>query len=76
MLLDRAGARGMRVGEAVVYEKHANIIVNEGHARAADVIELANQMRHLVETKFEILLKPEVRWIGRPQPGMEWWIGD
>ena len=76
LLLDHAGARGMSVGDASVYEKHANIIVNRGHARASDVIELSNGMRDAVAQRFDILLTPEVRWIGRPQPGIDAWMGE
>ncbi|MDH4196523.1 MAG: UDP-N-acetylmuramate dehydrogenase, partial [Candidatus Aminicenantes bacterium] len=40
-LLDQAGARGERVGDAAVYEGHCNFIINLGRASARDVLELA-----------------------------------
>ena len=44
-LLDEVGCRGLRVGDAMVFAKHANIIVNAGHASARDVLELAATMK-------------------------------
>ena len=69
LLLDRVGARRMRVGDAVVFERHANIIVNEGAATAADVIELSRRMRALVRDAFGVVLQREVIWIGRSPCG-------
>src|SRR5262252_3381792 len=40
-LLDEVNCRGLRFGDAMVYSKHANIIVNAGRASARDVLELA-----------------------------------
>ena len=49
-LLDQAGCKGMRVGQAVVSAKHANFIINEGENNAQDVLELIEQMRTQVRS--------------------------
>ena len=67
-LLEKAGVLGLRVGGAQVYEKHANIIINRGGAKAVDVRALAHQMKVLVQSKFGIELEEEARYLGR----VEW----
>lgn len=60
--LEQAGAKGLRVGGAAVYEKHANIIVKRApECTAADVLELARRMADAVRRKFGLTLSPEVR---------------
>lgn len=67
-LLDEVDCRGLRVGDAKVFEKHANIIVNAGHATARDVLELAEIMKARVREKFGVELKEEVMFVGeRPK---------
>ena len=66
-LLDQVGAKAMRVGDAVVFERHANIIVNAGSASARDVLALAEKMRAAVRDRFGVLLEPEIRFVG-PKP--------
>jgi UDP-N-acetylmuramate dehydrogenase len=67
-LLDEVGCRGLRVGDAMVFEKHANIIVNAGHATARDVLELAEIMKARVREKFGVELREEVMFVGeRPK---------
>jgi len=67
-LLDECGVRGMRVGDAMVFPKHANIIVNVGHAAAAEVLELAATMKRLVRERFKVELEEEVMFLGE-RPG-------
>jgi len=64
-LLDEAGAKGRRRGDAQVYQGHANVIVNLGSARAADVLALAAELQDLVRTRFAVELEPEVMTVGR-----------
>ena len=45
VLLDACECRGLRVGDAMVFAKHANILVNAGHATARDVLALAEEMK-------------------------------
>ncbi|HKC15762.1 MAG TPA: UDP-N-acetylmuramate dehydrogenase [Steroidobacteraceae bacterium] len=63
-LIEAAGLKGARVGGAVVAEKHANFILNEGQATAADIEELINQVRETVQRVHGVLLVPEVRMVG------------
>lgn len=68
-LLDECGCRGLRVGGAVVFERHANMIVNAGGATAADVLGLAAVMKERVRERFGVTLEEEVRFVGRrPEP--------
>jgi UDP-N-acetylmuramate dehydrogenase len=59
-LLDQAGLKGRRVGGAVVSERHANFIINEGGARCADVRQLIEIMKQKVEEKFGVILEEEI----------------
>jgi UDP-N-acetylmuramate dehydrogenase len=63
-LIDLAGLKGMSVGDAVVADKHANFIVNNGNASAAEVRALAEQVRGIVRSKFDVELIYEVRIVG------------
>ncbi len=64
-LIERSGMKGARRGGAVVSEKHANFIVNDGGASSADVIGLMEEMREKVRGKFGVELEPEVRILGQ-----------
>lgn len=59
-LLEQAGARGLAVGDAAVYEKHCNFIINKGNARSRDVLLLAEELKDRVSRKFGVLLEEEV----------------
>ncbi|MGC9329754.1 MAG: UDP-N-acetylmuramate dehydrogenase, partial [Candidatus Hinthialibacter sp.] len=62
-VLEEAGAKSLRFGDAGVFEKHANIIVNYGRATARDVNQLADEMARLVQEKFGIILEREVQYL-------------
>ena len=62
-LLDRIGAKQLNVGEAAVFSKHANIIINRGNAKAKDVKKLARILKDRVKDKFGIGLQQEVIYI-------------
>jgi UDP-N-acetylmuramate dehydrogenase len=64
-LLDECECRGLRVGDAMVYAKHANIIVNAGRASAREVLDLAEQMKRRVREKFAVELEEEVMFLGK-----------
>lgn len=68
-LLDECGCRGWRVGDAVVYAKHANMIVNAGNATAADVLALALRMKDTVHRRFGVRLEEEVMYLGERLEG-------
>lgn len=62
-LLEQAGAKDMSEGDAKVFAKHANMIVNSGQATSAQIQKLATRMAQAVEDKFGIVLEPEVRYL-------------
>lgn len=63
-LIEMAGLKGMRVGNAEVSTKHANWIVNLGGATADDVLTLIDMIREKVKEKFNVALQLEVRVLG------------
>jgi UDP-N-acetylmuramate dehydrogenase len=63
-LIEKAGLKGVQKGGAQVSNRHANFIVNQGEARARDVLFLMNLIRTRVRKQFGILLEPEVRLWG------------
>jgi UDP-N-acetylmuramate dehydrogenase len=62
-ILESAGVRGMRVGDAAVFEKHCNIVVNLGRATSSDVKSLVANMEQAVRAKFGVDLKREILYI-------------
>ena len=64
-LIDQAGLKGYRIGDAEVSTKHANFIVNRGRAKAADVLDLIGQIQAAVSEQFGIKLEPEVTIVGQ-----------
>lgn len=63
-LLDEAGVKGMVSGGVRVWENHANFIINDGNGTSLDVLRLMDKMYSKVKEKFNIELKPEVRFLG------------
>ena len=63
-LLEAAGLKGARVGDAEVSMKHGNFIVNRGQARAADVIQLIGKVRQTVKRKAGVWLDLELKIVG------------
>ena len=68
-LIEASGLKGRRVGGAVISGKHANFIVNDAGARAADVEALIRQVAEEVERRQGVRLEPEVRIIGEASGG-------
>ncbi|MFZ9683677.1 MAG: UDP-N-acetylmuramate dehydrogenase, partial [Cephaloticoccus sp.] len=64
-LIDRAGLKGLRVGEAEVSPVHANFIVNRGGATGTDVLALVREVRDRVRAASGVTLEPEARLFGR-----------
>ena len=60
-LIDEAGLRGYRVGDAAISEKHAGFAVNLGNATAEQVKRLLADVARIVKEKSGIQLEPEVR---------------
>jgi len=63
-LLEAAGLKGMRIGDAEVSTKHGNFIVNHGHASAADVIGLIQKVRRMIKRKTGVRLDLELKIVG------------
>jgi len=59
-LIDKAGLKGKRIGDAMVSEKHANFIVNLGNAKTKDVQKLIAHIKKKVKKIFGIELKEEI----------------
>lgn len=64
-LLEKAGAKKLRVGGAEFSKKHANFLINKKNATATDVRSLAEKAKDLVESKSNIRLGEEVEYIGK-----------
>ena len=62
-LLDQVGAKGLAVGNAVVYEDHANFIINRGGATSKDVCQLAAELKERVRSEFGVALQEEVIFV-------------
>jgi UDP-N-acetylmuramate dehydrogenase len=62
--VDRCGLKGRRIGGAVVSAKHANWILNEQRATAADVRELAELVRATVARETGVTLAFEIQFLG------------
>ena len=63
-LLDEVGAKNFSYGGARVWENHANFIINSNNATSEDILNLMHKMYTEVKEKFEIELKPEVKYLG------------
>jgi len=63
-LIEDAGLKGYRVGNACISGKHAGFIVNLGDALAEDVRKLIYHTQKSVYEKFGVLLEPEIEFIG------------
>lgn len=63
-LIEACGLKGYRVGGAVVSEKHANFIENQGNATAVDIETLIQHIQTQVQQQFGISLQTEVCRIG------------
>lgn len=63
-LIDEAGCRGLRIGGAVMSEKHCNFMINEGNATAEDLENLGEEVRRRVHEKTGIELEWEIKRIG------------
>lgn len=64
-LVESAGLKGARVGDAQVSEKHANFIVNRGNASAKDVVALIKKVRRQVARKTGVKLELELKLVGQ-----------
>jgi UDP-N-acetylmuramate dehydrogenase len=63
-VVEAAGLKGASVGDAQVSTKHANFIVNQGHASASDVLSLIKKVRARIARKTGIKLELELKVVG------------
>ena len=63
-LIEDAGLRGFRVGDAQVSEKHCGFVINRGEATAAQILELMQRVQERVKENSGVDLEPEVRLLG------------
>ncbi|WP_300181494.1 UDP-N-acetylmuramate dehydrogenase [uncultured Aliivibrio sp.] len=61
-LIDNAGLKGFSINEAQVHKEQALVLVNNGHATASDILQLANHVKDIVFEKYQIELEHEVRF--------------
>jgi UDP-N-acetylmuramate dehydrogenase len=61
-LIDEAGLKGTRVGDAMVSLEHGNFIVNLGNARAKDVLALLDLIRQRISIQHQDSVALEVEW--------------
>jgi len=63
-LIEQAGLKGLRLGQAQISPRHANVIINLGGATAQDVRTLMEIMRTMVHERFGETLEPEIELAG------------
>ncbi len=64
-LIDEAGCRGLRIGDAQVSEKHCNFLLNLGAASSAEIEELGEAVRRRVLANSGVSLEWEIQRVGR-----------
>lgn len=68
-LIDKAGCRGLSIGDAQVSEMHCNFLINQGNARAADLEALGEEVRRRVFDNSGVTLEWEIKRVGVPGEG-------
>ncbi|MEM9423330.1 MAG: hypothetical protein AAF975_00910 [Spirochaetota bacterium] len=63
-IIDSLGLKGRRLGRAQLAPWHGNIIVNTGHARAAEIWQLAEDVRDAVQRRTNFVLEAEIQRLG------------
>jgi UDP-N-acetylmuramate dehydrogenase len=66
-LVDAAGCRGLRIGDAQVSEMHCNFLINHGSATAAEIEGLGEEVRRRVREMSGVELEWEIKRVGRVQ---------
>ena len=64
-LIEKAGCKGLNIGDAFVSTKHANFLINTNNASASELEELGKKIIERVYNKFNILLEWEIKIIGK-----------
>lgn len=63
-LIEDAGLRGFRIGDAQVSEKHCGFVINRGNATASEIMELIQEVQKRVYEQSGVRLEPEVKLLG------------
>ncbi|MBN2105673.1 UDP-N-acetylmuramate dehydrogenase [bacterium] len=63
-LIEEAGCKGLRIGDAMVSRKHANFIVNCHLATSSDVLRVIEEVQERVYQQFQVTLEPEIHLLG------------
>ncbi|MBR6321685.1 MAG: UDP-N-acetylmuramate dehydrogenase, partial [Lachnospiraceae bacterium] len=63
-LIEDAGLKGLRIGDAAVSEKHAGFVINHGNACASDVYRVICHVQRTVKERFGVRLEREVILLG------------
>ncbi|KPU43434.1 UDP-N-acetylenolpyruvoylglucosamine reductase [Oxobacter pfennigii] len=63
-LIEDAGLKGAKAGDAMVSDMHSGFIVNVGNATARDILNLIEIVKNEVYEKFDVMLEPEVKIVG------------
>ncbi len=63
-MLDECNMKLQKIGDAMVSKKHANLIVNTGHAKSSDIYQLALKGKDEVKKKFNVDLEFEIKLLG------------
>ena len=67
-LVDAAGLRGFRIGDAQVSEKHCNFLLNLGEATSAEIEALGEEVRARVKAQSGVTLEWEIHRVGVESP--------
>ncbi|MDD2435249.1 MAG: UDP-N-acetylenolpyruvoylglucosamine reductase, partial [Bacilli bacterium] len=62
-LIEEIGYKGHKIGDAMVSLKHANFIINSGHASGDDIKKLILEIQSIVKEKYDIELKIEQEFV-------------
>jgi UDP-N-acetylmuramate dehydrogenase len=62
--LEQVQAKGMRAGDIRVADYHANLIYNDGHGTARDLVSIIDELKQRVERRWAIPLQEEVQYVG------------
>lgn len=63
-LIESVGLKGKKIGGAIISPQHANFIINQGAAKAQDILDLLILARETVEKEHKVQLIPEIEVLG------------
>lgn len=63
-LIDDAGLRGLRYGDAQISQKHCGFVVNRGNATCSEVLALIKTVQKIVMDTYGVMLETEVKYLG------------